>query len=327
MNHEHRRSKLALKAMVFFGAVFLAVLWVITLSKNDELFEKKAYAAQKRSDDEIKGSKGANISVNLHGSTPSMAWSPDGRHLAFNAAFEYFGFRNEYQQHKTKLGIFIADVKKGKINRISTQQGFHPLWLSKRKLAWGNSPYEKEPEGLYTAELKKAGKTKIKQVGRYKGVYHTLAGKKGGILMFSGFPEYKRWVKVNPKTGTMKQIKFPSKRKKKSKKGKSQNPDPKNSWIRPAGHFNEQCKQKVGKISVSVDNKDGTIYLTTSNATIEMDHKSYIFYNYGRKSCDVDKQHCGPVKACLSPKGRYLAYFGPKTGKASYTLHIVSVPK
>lgn len=325
MNPKYMWDKLAVKTLLVVGTVVLASLWVITLSKNDEFLEKSAYAAQKPSEHQLKGSKGASISVNLHGSTPSMAWSPDGKHLAFNAAFEYFGFRNEYQQHKAKLGVFIADVKKGKINRISTQQGFHPLWLSKNKLAWGNSPYEKEPEGLYTAELKKAGKTRIKRVGRYKGVYHTLAGKKGGIAMFSGFPEYKRWVKVNPKTGTMKQIKFSTKRR--QKKGKSQNPDSKNSWIRPAGHFDEQCKQKAGKVSVNVDNKDGTIYLTTSNATIEMDHKSYMFYNYGRKNCAVDKKLCGPMRACISPKGRYLAYFGPKTGKASYTLHIVPVPK
>lgn len=294
------------------GGLALAVSWMIVLSKHESFREREAFASQRG---KRKLKKARTINLRLHGSTPSMAWSPDGRRLAFNAAYEYFGFQDEERANRGSLGVFVADMSDGRISRVSTTQGFHPLWLTNTRLAWGNSPYEEGAEGLYTAELKRKGKPKITRIGMFKGVYHTLPAAKGGILMYSGFPEYQRWVTVDPKTGKTVPLSTSGKQRSQSQ-----------SWEKPAGMFGEQCLQQAGKISVYVDRNDGRIFLTTKNATLEMEQQSYIFRNYGSPGrCSV-QGHCGPVRACLSPKGRYLAYFSATGTRGEYMLHVLPVP-
>lgn len=313
MNNFALHKRLICKITAIIAGGTLAICWMILVSKHESFREREAFAAQagKR-----KLTKARTISVRLHGSTPSMAWSPDGRRIAFNAAFEYFGFDDEERANRGSLGVFVADMNNGRISRVTTTQGFHPLWLSNTRLAWGNSPYEKGSEGLYTTELKQKGKPKITRIGMLKGVYHTLPARKDGILMYSGFPEYNHWVRVDPKTEKAVQIKTPATQGSQSL-----------SWEKPAGLFQDQCLQQAGKISVYVDRNDGRIFLTTENSTLEMENTSFMFWNYGTQgSCSVSG-HCGPVRACLSPKGRYLAYFSSTGKKGEYMLHVLPVPK
>jgi hypothetical protein len=118
------------------------------------------------------------VKIKLHGSTPTMAWSPNGKKLAFNAAFEHFDFDDEYRKHKSALGVFVYNVARGKKRRVTAEQGYHPLWLSTTRLAWGNSGYEYGSPGMYLARLKRRFKPKILRLSTYRRVYHTLVGKK-----------------------------------------------------------------------------------------------------------------------------------------------------
>lgn len=303
------------KVLLTLAGGILTVGWLVVAAKKNTSLEKTAFATKTKAPSAR--TKGKKIAVKLHGSTPSMAWSPDGKHLAFNAAFEYYGFSGQTRTYSGKLGIFALDVKKGKVRRITSMQGYHPLWLTNKVLAWGHSPYEKNGKaGLFMAKLKRKGTPKVKKVGSLKGVYHTLPAKKKGVLLYSGFPEYKRWIRFHVRTKKITKVKTSGKR-----KGWG------SSWSPPPGKYKNQCLQKVGNIRVKVDSSDGRIYLTTSSATIQLPHTSYSFHNYGSKrSCSVTG-HCGPMKACLSPKGKYVAYFASKQGKANYTLYVAPVPR
>lgn len=286
-----------------------------------------AYAARK-----VRSSKSHTTTIKLHGSTPTMAWSPDGKRLAFNAAYEYYGFRTQRTNNAGHLGVFVYNTKRKKIRRVTSMQGFHPLWLTNTLMAWGHSPYEHGKSGLYTARLKRRGSPKVKRIGSFKGVYHTLPGKKKGrVVFYSGWPEYKRWVWVNIKKKKLQKIKKKVRRPRQSppsKKGSSRYRSPyrpNRSWDAPKGRYKNQCLQKVGKTSINMDSS-GTITVTTATQNMQLPRRSYNFRNYGRSGCPATG-HCGPVKACLSPKGRHLAYFSSSGTKGAYYLHIMKVPK
>jgi Tol biopolymer transport system component len=264
-----------------------------------------AYAART-----TKRSATTRVKIKLHGSTPTMAWSPNGKKLAFNAAFEYFDFDDEYQKHKNALGVFVYNVARGKKRRVTAEQGYHPLWLSNTRLAWGNSGYEYGSPGMYLARLKRRSKPKILRLSAYRSVYHTLAGKKGGIVFFhqkrSGRTFQRTWARYDPKNSTYHKLNVKN-----------------NSWQPPSAHVKNQCRQKAGNAAVAV-NKRGQITLTVGGRKRKIRQRAYRFFNYGEQTCYANSR-CGPVQPCLSPKGKYLAYFSAKVKKDTYHLHIVKV--
>lgn len=317
------KKRICLRAISLVCGTAIFAFFLIYGMENGKLRKPAARAASRSA------AGNAATTIKLHGSTPTMAWSPDGKRLAFNAAFEYFGFRNERAQHGGKLGVFVLEVARGKIRRLTTNQGYHPLWLSSTRVAWGHSPYEHGKPGLYVARLQRRGKPRIKRIGKFKGVYHTLPGKKGRVVFYSGWPEYKRWVWVKPPSSKTHKLKVKVAKKKPprrppSKKGYYRRPRRALSWKIPKA-VKDQCLQKAGGASVAVD-ASGNIQLTTPSQTVQIPQKAYIFHNYGRSRCSVSG-HCGPVRPCLSPKGKHLAYFSYKQNRSTYNLHVIEVPK
>jgi hypothetical protein len=251
--------------------------------------------------------------IKLHGSTPTLAWSPDSSRLAVASAYEYFGFGRLAKQHRATTGIYVVNPSRRKHRRVSRDQGYHPLWLDKRTVAWGHSPYELGTAGLYVARLSKRG-ARIRRVGTFKGVYHTRRAKSGRrVVMYSGFPEYKRWVTVNLKTGSFKPIPGGSR----------------DSWSAPAKAVRSQCLQKMGKVRARVTTT-GRFHLETASQNVPLPGTPFTFYNYNgsgrRRSCSR-RGHCGPVKPCLSPNGRWLAYVTQGSTTGRFRLRVVKVPR
>jgi hypothetical protein len=266
------------------------------------------------------GSRGAALAVDkgpleikLHGSTPTLAWSPDSARVAVASAFEYYGFSQRARRYRAHTGIYVVDPQRRTHRKVSKGQGYHPLWLDKRTVAWGHSPYELGTAGLYVARLSKRG-ARVRRVGTFKGVYHTRRANKGrAVVMYSGFPEYKRWVRVSLKTGTFTAVPGAAR----------------NSWNAPAKAVRSQCRQKVGAVRARIT-AGGRYLVETASQNVPVPGKAYQFYNYnrggGRSSCSR-KGHCGPVKPCLSPNGRWLAYVTPAGPAGRFALRVMRIPK
>jgi hypothetical protein len=268
------------------------------------------------------------IRLTLHGSTPTMAWSPDSKRLAANAAYEYYGFRSEVSRNKSGLGVYVVTLKTGRSKRITANQGYHPLWINNNTVAWGHSPYEDGTPGLYIADLRR---NKVKRLGKYKGVYHTLFSTKRRILFYSGWPEYKRWVLADVRTGRLKKVRVKRRRRRRpparppSAKGSWVTPPGVSSWAPPAGKFKSQCLQKVGKVTAGASKARG-VWLVTKTQTVQLAPNAYMFYNYGGSRCSVGAVHCGAVKPCVSPNGRYVAFPTHAASTGNYQLNILPVP-
>lgn len=286
-----------------FVALGLCQVWLL-------VFPRKASAART--------SAPKTIRVSLHGSTPTMAWSPDSKHLAANASYEYYGFDNLVKTHKKNLGVYLATVATGKVNRITDQQGYHPLWIDKSTLAWGHSPYEDGTAGLYVSDIKKR---KVKRLGKYKGVYNTRAYSTKKILFYSGWPEYKKWVLADVRTGKITPYRVKTKARPPARPPSSKGSAASSaSWTPPAGAIN-QCRQKVGKITAGASTSSG-IWVVTKNQSLRLAPTAYLFYNYGSRRCSVGFKHCGAVQPCISPDGRHIAFvtFTATTGVFELTV-------
>jgi hypothetical protein len=195
-------------------------------------------------------------------------------------------------------------------------------------VGWGHSPYEKGTAGLYLATLGR--RIKVRRVGRFKGVYHTQAATRGRILMYSGWPEYKKWVYVNPRTGKMKPAKARKRRRRRrppARPATKRSYTTTSSWTTPTGlAAKDQCKQQVGKISIQVDLHAG-LRLTTTSQTLLVTRSHYIYSGYSLRRCRVASPRCGPVRACLSPNGKFLAYFTHTSNRGQYQLNVIPVPR
>lgn len=278
------------------------------------LLHEPAARAGARSGGAITGAITSPFTLRLHGSTPTLAWSPDSKRVAVASGYEYYGFSGQVRRHSQTLGIYVVDPKRRKGRRISTDQGYHPLWLDKHTVAWGHSPYERGTPGLYVARL--GGRTaKVRRVGTFKGVYHTrLARRRGHVLLYSGWPEYNRWVEVNVRNGRM-------------------SPSPaaggsRDSWTAPPKAYVSQCRQRVGKIRTGVT-PTGRFLLETATQNVAVPGIPFRFYNYNgtgtRRSCSAGGR-CGPVMPCLSPDGKWLAYVTGSAHPGEFVFHVMAVP-
>lgn len=257
-------------------------------------------------------------SLRLHGSTPTMAWSPDGKRVAVASAFEYYGFGQIPKQLTGHTGIYVVDPAARSHWRVSTDQGYHPVWVDKDTLAWGHSPYEAGTPGLYVAALK-GMQSSVRQVGTWKGVYHTgLATRGKRIVFFSGFPEYKGWVQVDLKTAALTPL-----------AGAGAAGKGADSWVPPKGAMVSQCLQRAGGARAGIS-ASGSFLLETRSQNVNVPSPPFLFYNYNGSgtgtSCDK-AGHCGAVLPCLSPRGDSMAYVSPGGAKGVYTVTVMPVPR
>ncbi|MDY0002424.1 MAG: hypothetical protein RBU30_14105 [Polyangia bacterium] len=255
-------------------------------------------------------------SLRLHGSTPTLAWSPDGSRLAVASSFEYWGFGNVPKQLTGHTGIYVVDPAARTQWRVSTDQGYHPVWVDKNTLAWGHSPYEDGAPGLYVATLQGMNSS-VRRVGTWKGVYHTgLASRGGRVVFFSGFPEDKGWVQADLKTGNLTPLTGAT------AKGVD-------SWAPPKGAMTSQCLQQAGTAKTGVT-PAGAFLLETRSQNVQIPDQPFLFYNYngsGNRASCAKTGHCGAVLPCLSPRGDRLAYVSPGGAAGTYTVTVMPVPR
>lgn len=292
------------------------------------MFQIQAMTNQAEADKTTSGSP-AHIKHVLHGSTPSMAWSPDSRRLVVNSAYEYFGYDSDIRQDLKELGLYLVDVRSGKVSHvISGRQAYHPFWLDNRTLGWGHSVYEKGKAGIFLHKLGSPANT-ASRVGSVRGVYNTAMGSrllpstKGKILFWNGFPDggY-TWMLADPKTGRVTTAP--------AVHGKP------NSWVVPQALAENQCPQKVGKVAVRVLSDQVQVHVGRKRTTLP---GTVPAYSNGQCAAPGTNVCSGSLRACLSPDGTRVAYFtalipaariarmaGPPTvGHIALQLHVVRI--
>lgn len=216
----------------------------------------------------------------IYGDTPTVAWAPDGVHLAIANQVNYLG-----NQDPTQAGIDVVDVTTGKRTRVFQGLGYHPVWLSNDALAFGCSPYECDKgEGLYLLRFGAQPRLIAK-----RGVYHTRAGKNGDVLFFSGFPEYEGWMRIDVASRATSPVKGSD-----------------DSWQPPQDALLDQCPKKVG--SRRVDGRGGKVVLFDGESG---QSRTLVSAQALGLAWPEDR---GDIEPCLSPDGRFVVYFAQRGG-------------
>ncbi len=224
----------------------------------------------------------ALASLGLHGSTPCLAWSPDGRRVVANAAHEYYGHDGEIAQAGRLLGVWLL-TPSGEPTQVFSGQAYHPFWLDTNQVGWGVSEYEQGQKGIWIAPARAGGKPR--RLGKLQGVHRTLLARDGRVLAYVGFPEYLRWVRVDPRSGNhlgaggLAAV---------------------GSWDDPAGHYQDQCLARAGAASLASDPEHGFV-LEVRGARHRLAERPLFRYGY--------ESGAGPVRPCLSPDGSLVAFF------------------
>ncbi|MEM6730632.1 MAG: hypothetical protein AAF658_03700 [Myxococcota bacterium] len=233
----------------------------------------------------------STLSFPLHGSTPSLAWSPDSQLLLANSAYEYFGFEKELERDEDELGVFVIDVETGKRTRVWRQQAYHPVWMSRDQIAWGISNYEtsEESAGLYVGTFD-GNDVAVRRVERApRAVFNTRPGKSGGVVYFANFwtPEA-GWYRYDPREDRVSSVATVG-----EKEGAS--------WDPPSQHVGDGCVQSVGETRVRVDGEG--VYVNDERVA---ETPSMSFEPQGA-ACEELENHCGYIQPCLSPDAKRLA--------------------
>jgi len=223
----------------------------------------------------------ADLEWSIFGDTPTIAWSPDGTRLAVANQVNYLNT----PANPSDVGIDVMDIQSGKRTRVHEGPGYHPVWLSNTSMAFGCSPYECDKgEGLYLLRIGERAKLALS-----RGVYHTRADKNGGVLFFSGFPEYEGWMTVD--TSTM--------------RPRSLGVD-KDSWKPPQKALEDQCPTHVGARRVSA--RAGKVILQDDDTG---QTQELLAATPWRLSWP---ENGGVIQPCLSPDGRFVVYFSQRMG-------------
>ncbi|HHO49819.1 MAG TPA: hypothetical protein ENK18_02860 [Deltaproteobacteria bacterium] len=276
------------------GAVAVVVVGIVWLQGQAMTEQGRAVAATQE-----------HVRLTLHGSTPTMAWSPDGRRVAVSASYTYFGHEAAISSHRSELGIWVVDATSGEKRRISNEQGYHPIWLDDATVAWGHSPYEDGDDGLFVGM---ADELSVRRIGTMEGVYHTLPAKEGGVLYWSGWPEEQGWMIADPATGLL------------SSAGVGAGVT---SWQVPRNKVKSQCLQQVGKtrLMASRSGDEPHWVIQSGGERHPLSMKPYVF---GEDEFAPD-EHKGMVRPCLSPDGKKVAFFVAGEGE-TFGLRIGAVP-
>lgn len=231
----------------------------------------------------------------LHGSTPSLAWSPDGRRLVVNAAYEYFGFDAEAERDADVLGIHVLDVARGTFTRVWDKPGHHPVWINGNQLAWGVSEYESysNEAGLFIGNLDGAELT-VRRVDDAKdSVLNTHSARAGGVLFFAeNWTDEAAWKRYDPREDRVSQVVTAS-----ANTGES--------WRVPQKHVLSQCQQAVEGVVVSVDD-DQVFVERNGEKKVLLEAPPMKFSPMAEGGCD-NADRCKPVLPCVSPDGKHVA--------------------
>jgi hypothetical protein len=223
----------------------------------------------------------ADLEWTVFGDTPTVAWAPDGVRLAIANQVNYLNTPAD----PNDAGIDVVDVQTGKRTRVHEGPGYHPVWLSDDAMAFGCSPYECDKgEGLYLLRLGSRAKLALS-----RGVYHTRAGRDGGVIFFSGFPEYDGWMSVDPSAPRPRKLGID-----------------KDSWKAPPHALADQCPSKVGGRRVEASGGKVILHDDDAGRTQELAAATPWRLTWPETG--------GVIQPCLSPDGRFVVYFSQRLG-------------
>lgn len=254
---------------------------------------------------------GKKMTFPLHGSTPTLAWSPDGKKLLMNAAYEYYGFDKEEERDLDVVGLYVVDVESGERRRVWSKQAYHPLWLSNDQIAWGVSEYEDhEDAGLFIATLDGEDTVARKVKTPDENVLNTQPAKGGGVLFFAdNWTDQAAWYRYDPREDRVTEV----------AKGEREYGA---SWYPPSQYVDDQCMQSVEDVDVRVN--DGvTVRSEAHPEGKELSSTPPFKFEPMAGSCDTLEGKCGPVLPCVAPTGRHVALIKgeQESGKLTVEVH------
>ncbi|MDI1451797.1 hypothetical protein [Polyangium sp. 6x1] len=218
----------------------------------------------------------------IFGDTPTVAWAPDGVRLAIANQVNYLNTPAPPGQ----AGIDVVHAETGKRTRVHEGPGYHPVWISEDRMAFGCSTYECDDagQGIYLLDVGKRARRALTH-----GAYHTRAGKDGGVIFFSGFPEYEGWMSWDLRSPKPKRISGPE-----------------SSWQAPTAPLADQCPAKVGERRV--EQRDDQVFVIDTATGSRHAVLSAPPWNLAWPG---DR---GAIQPCLSPDGRFVVYFSQRGG-------------
>jgi len=241
------------------------------------------------------------LSFDFYGSTPTLAWSPDGQRLAFNAAYEYYGHETELGTHRSQLGLWVYDRSSGTTQHILNEQRYHPAWSDHDTIATACSPYEDCTEGLYLTDLDGTNRHPVTSA-----VYHTNQGADGSVVYYEGFSGYTGWNRYDTAAGT-----------------RTPGIAAGCSWEPPAELVVDQCVQQVGDVQVAVHGASGLWLRVGESDPVQLDPTPP--FQFSSSAWDCTLSHSGPVAPCLSPAASQVAYVAD--GRAGLALRVHDIPR
>ncbi len=219
----------------------------------------------------------------IFGNTPTVAWAPDGVRLAIANQRNYL----DVPAPPGQAGIDVVHAETGKRMRVHEGPGYHPAWISNESVAFGCSAYECDPgpgEGVFLMKIGDKARRALK-----RGVYHLRAGKDGGVLFFSGFPEYEGWMSWDLRSTKAKPI-----------------AGPEDSWQPPTEPLADQCPRKVGERRV--EQRGDQVFVTDAGTG---ERRVVVVAPPWQLAWPSER---GAIQPCLSPDGRFVVYFSQRGG-------------
>ena len=246
------------------------------------------------------------LAFDFFGDTPSLAWSPDSAHLAFNSAFVGSAYMADYDSAfaavSGHLGLFVIDATAGSIQRVLSEQRYHPAWVGNDTVASACSMFEGCTSGLALTKLD--GETTL--VGA-SGTSHTVAATDGDVLFFD-YNAY-TWSKYHVESG-----------------GTTGEVSASCSWEPPAELVQDQCVQQVGDVRVWAQVPTGLYVQVGEAAPMRLDPSPPWLYEFGYAWGCSREDFSGPIAPCLSPDGRRVAYVTRSVAGLSLHLHEIPTP-
>jgi hypothetical protein len=222
-----------------------------------------------------------------------------------NSAFEYYGYDRQIAKLAGRLGVYVLDARTGQSFQVTRRQGYHPFWLNRSTVGWGHSKYEDGEPGVFMARASR--QARARRIGRLEGIHRTLPGSDGRILAYVGFPEYKKWTWIDPDGG---------------RGAPAAAFEGMSSWEMPRKGVRDQCLQQAGGARIEEHAEHGYVVVTGTGSWVPGDMPLFTFRE-GYGQTQVGK----PVRPCLSPDGKWIAYLGNPGGTTSYELQIAALPQ